>query len=293
MRGRTMRVRIMRVRIIRVGTIRARTAIGAAVAMLCAAMGAGCADELTPADRSLSVAQYREMGLPPLTRRWSPQECSKVRELLRQIAERDLTLLPRHASADSGAVFRKLVSEQLTGGASPTSFVSQLAEPQLEELGSEEVAARLAEDSLLGVYLSLEGEGPIFDRELVEYNGQQVVKLLETLETLAGFMPTTGGSRAEVPVGGLLGNFGESLAKAKRLSQLLLFRHVARLAGYGSDERLRSVARVEAVSYLAANLGRTLPLLEEDGRSALRELLREAARSPGAAPGLAKLAEDA
>lgn len=63
-------------------------------------------------DGSLSVKDLMEKGLPAPDRMWSAPDMAKALEVLREVGKGNPDRLPRLASAVSGPVFRRVVSEE-------------------------------------------------------------------------------------------------------------------------------------------------------------------------------------
>ena len=99
-------------------------ALGAALAMTWIA--AGCATPGGPAaqeteagplpDRSLTVGDYRERGLPALELAWGAAQLARARALLATLALEDPALLPRWKSTRSGPVFDRILREGILSG---------------------------------------------------------------------------------------------------------------------------------------------------------------------------------
>lgn len=67
-------------------------------------------------DRSLTTAQYIELGLPKCDRPWSSSDMSRAAKVLTEIASRDARELPRHLSPKSGQVFARITADDNLDG---------------------------------------------------------------------------------------------------------------------------------------------------------------------------------
>lgn len=79
------------------------------------------------ADRSLSVAGYLALGLPDPAKHWTVQETQKAMTVLRDLAFRDPSLLPRLENPESGRVFARLLAPEV-GGELPSSVTPVAAQ---------------------------------------------------------------------------------------------------------------------------------------------------------------------
>ena len=129
----------------------------------------------TAADRSLTVAAYRRLGIPDPAQQWSVTDTQRAMTVLKDMAVRDPTQLPRRDNPESGRVFRRLIAPDapaaLPADATP-------AMPSAHAVKGEETAAtRFFQQSAYAQALGglervytheRKSIGGIFDAELVE-----------------------------------------------------------------------------------------------------------------------------
>lgn len=65
-----------------------------------------------PEDKSLSIAEYREAGLPAPDAPWTAHDMDKAVSALTAIAQKDPSQLPRYQSPRSGEVFARLAADE-------------------------------------------------------------------------------------------------------------------------------------------------------------------------------------
>jgi hypothetical protein len=61
-------------------------------------------------DRSMTVQEYRDLGVPDLNSKWQSNEIARCLDVLAQLKSKDFYSLPRKGSAKSGKVYEKLTS---------------------------------------------------------------------------------------------------------------------------------------------------------------------------------------
>jgi hypothetical protein len=79
-----------------------------------------------PADLSLTIAEYEELGIPSCRRLWNSGDMAKAARVLADIAENDAAKLPRLDSPRSGKVFARITSDdnldQVRAGSLPKAI---------------------------------------------------------------------------------------------------------------------------------------------------------------------------
>ncbi len=66
-----------------------------------------------PEDRSLSVEEYAQLGLPGVDHTWTTDERTKAVQVLTDLAKKNPAQLPRYNSNRSGAVFARLLAREV------------------------------------------------------------------------------------------------------------------------------------------------------------------------------------
>src|SRR5215470_16523975 len=75
--------------------------------------GAVSSDAQVPPDESLTIAEYIRLGMPDPRSDWTKEDRSAARSILRELAGKNPTQLPRFGSAHSGVLFERLVHEEV------------------------------------------------------------------------------------------------------------------------------------------------------------------------------------
>ena len=136
-----------------------------------------------PADRSLTVEQYIDAGVPATDRTWSGADMVRVADSLGKIAEADLGRLPRYKSERSGAVFDKI-----TGGDNYELLRNKLL--PLQQRLMDGVTLMQAGNQVMILYVRGYSRGATGDSELVELQGMQLRMCVVMLELVGELVPT-------------------------------------------------------------------------------------------------------
>ena len=65
-----------------------------------------------PGDKSLTPAEYVQLGMPPPDREWAPDDMAKAANVLAKLCQDTPAKLPRYQSPRSGAVFARITSDE-------------------------------------------------------------------------------------------------------------------------------------------------------------------------------------
>lgn len=112
-------------------------------------------------DHSLTAAQYIALGLPADDRVWVGSDYATAAEVLKKVGAEDPTRLPRYASKTSGAVFRRLASDENL----------EIVRNQALTIGQrmpEALAMMSNLSQILLLYANATSSAQTFDAELVE-----------------------------------------------------------------------------------------------------------------------------
>lgn len=90
---------------------------------VCLALASGCGsnsasvqtsvnavDMPVPVDKSLTLEEYAQLGMPPIDRTWTESDLSKAADILTEVARKDGSQLPRYGSPTSGDLFQRMTA---------------------------------------------------------------------------------------------------------------------------------------------------------------------------------------
>jgi len=112
-------------------------------------------------DESLTIAAYIEQGASSPDHEWNAEEYQQLAEVLKAIGEKDVRQLPRFDSEASGALMRRLVSTENFGTLRNRDF-------QMGVRFQDAATMLQSSAAITSIYLEANGNGEVFDRELVE-----------------------------------------------------------------------------------------------------------------------------
>ena len=236
-------------------------------------------------DESASVTQFIAAGVPSTDREWSADDYQRFISVIRPISRDHPRGLPRFDSNKSGAIMRRVISEQNFG------LLHDRNLPVTTRM-AQGAALSQATAALAGIYGDASSKGELFDRELVELMAF-IVKVNAELWALADELLSTltqeernarGGSldmmrsgSAQI-VSGALTTFTETEvyrpSELRRFASLLaptLPSIVQRLTSESRSEtivRLRSLISQQPDQSLRSLLGNLLDAIEGKARPA-------------------------
>lgn len=134
-------------------------------------------------DRSLTLDEYIETGLPAHDRSWTGQDMTRAAKALAAIAQKDAGHLPRYGSERSGAAFQRLTANDNLGLCRTRSLPLQqrLTDAMLHMQSSNEI---------LQLYLAAFNKHAVGDSELVELVGVQLRISVEMFRLVDETLPT-------------------------------------------------------------------------------------------------------
>jgi hypothetical protein len=246
-----------------------------------------------PADRSLTLAQYIDLGMPSSEAGWTAAERSTARGVLRKLASQDPTRLPRFKSERSGALFEKLTQEEVFRRDALEGRIGEMTSHEFDQHGNKEFAELAYSDSLEAIYAPESTGGLLFDRELIQISELQLTKLLQLRaesEAVQAKLDATPSSSERGDDPDRAPAVDPTLHKAylKGLDHLLLV-GTSKLAVFSIAKDFTAEARADAASHLIEHVPQIVPLLSEESRARLDKILREVSSTPGADPRLAAL----
>lgn len=136
-----------------------------------------------PPDKSLTLSEYVEGGLPAPDRIWSGADLARAAAALTRIAQTDASRLPRYRSDRSGKAFARLTAdENLDIYRDPSLPLDQRFPEALTYIQST--------NELLKLYLAALNQGAVGGGELVEFLGAQLRASVVMLGLVDEFLPT-------------------------------------------------------------------------------------------------------
>lgn len=143
---------------------------------------------------------------------------------------------------------------------------------ELEKMENDDLSRLIHRDTLEGIYSPESTDGLIFDRELVQFSSARFAKLMALRSELQASLAQDGRYRELI-----------------ELNDMALIELMGNVAAFARADRFTPEARSDAAAVLADQLPRLAPQLSKEGGARLREIVRQAAESPGADPQLRTL----
>ena len=248
-------------------------------------LGAAYSASKTPFDESLSPNEYEKLGLPPVAEDWGAAQRTRARSVLRELVTVHPERLPRFESAVSGAVFQKLLDEEVHRRGEIEGALGSLTGNQMKKMDDQDFAELIQGDSLEWIYSPDTTGGLVYDREIVQIASGRLVALIANRFEL----DSTRRKLEEEPLPGR--DFATDYRELIELNDYSTVRLAAGIAGFAISEDFSRVARDEAAEALWLSVPAFEPHLPGEMQTALRAAITEAAGSPAASPTLGELAE--
>ena len=169
-----------------------------ALAVACVVSAVGCTDRSTPPeasrdeaarapqpppDRSLTLDQYIEAGVPAHDRGWAGDDVARAVDVLGAMVRKDAGQLPRYRSPRSGLLFERLLADE------NLDLYRNLSVP-LEQRFPDALKYQQSNNLLLKLYLAAYNGGAVGTDELVELFGGQLRISAAMLRLVDEFLPT-------------------------------------------------------------------------------------------------------
>lgn len=202
-----------------------------------------------PADRSLTLNEYLESGIPTIDRTWSGADLERAVGILEQIASRNGGHLPRYQSPSSGGVFDRLTTER------NLELYRNRSLP-LEARFPDAMQHMQAVNQLTKLYLKELLRKSVGDSELVEFIGATLRVTVVMFELVNEFLPTLDPTDPTYPT---------RMAGLQQLRSGMAAVVAGALQTLTEPHRTSELKRL--CSHLAATLPAILPELSEGGRT--------------------------
>jgi len=218
----------------------------------------------TPADRSLTSADYIKAGLPAYDRRWNGEDMARAANVLAAVVRKDATHLPRYRSGNSGTAFHRL-----TAGDN-LDFYRDRSLP-LAQRFPDALAYMEATNQVAKLYLTACMQRTASGGELVELLGAQLRMTVVMLDLVNEFVPTLDQNDPSYSV---------------RMNGIATMRSGAATMVAGNLQSLTESSNFRAeelkrlIGYLQATLPKILPELSSASRSEIQVRLRSYAKDP-------------
>jgi len=136
-----------------------------------------------PTDKSLTLDEYIEAGIPAHDRSWSGDDMTRAANILVAIAQKDASHLPRYHGEHSGKAFERLTADE------NLDLYRNRSLP-LEQRLPDALNYMQSANQILKLYLAAFNQNAVGDSELVELSGAQLRVTVVMIELANEFLPT-------------------------------------------------------------------------------------------------------
>ncbi len=263
---------------------KAALAILAAIGLV-VALGAALHVSDSAIDTSLTPDAYEALGIPTISDEWSASQRTKARSVLRELASVHPERLPRFESEVSGAVFQKLLDEELHRRGEIEGALGSLTGNQVKRMDDQEFADLIQGDSLEWIY-SLNSTGDlIFDREIVQISSERLVNFVADGFELRSELRNL--EAEPLPVR----DFARSYRELIELHDASTLQLIVNITAFALADTFSAAAREDAAESLWQSVPAIAPSMSVERQNALRDMFNEAAASPAASPRLRELVD--
>jgi len=241
-------------------------------------------DSDVPPDQSLKADEYSNKGMPSLDRPWNPSDYLTCINVLGSCAENNIYSLPRYKSANSGAIFNRIVSVE--------NFSQLEDKTRLIDVRIREVSEYIVNlNGVFVVYVKAGFRGKPFDSEVVEIMARllnlNLIKAQLSDEALASTAKEdpSYALRKEGREAMKAGLFQIMMGAIRALTEHQYYRdsELIRLAGYIKDFAPPLMAEMtpDAKAQLITRIREIIQQEKKPGlKNALSELLDEVEKQP-------------
>lgn len=141
------------------------------------------ADLRLPTDKSLTLIDYIQAGMPAHDRSWSGADMTRAANILVAIARKDVGQLPRYQSQRSGEAFERLTADDNLG------FYRNRSLP-IEQRLPDALNYMESSNQIHKSYLAAFNQHAVGDSELVELTGAQLRLSVVMIHLVNEFLPT-------------------------------------------------------------------------------------------------------
>lgn len=219
---------------------------------------------VTPADQSLTQAEYLSAGVPAVDRTWSGDDMQRASKALSALAQQGK--LPRYGSARSGLVFARMTAAENLDMVRDTTASSNV-DPTL--------AYFTATNDLLQVYLAGFQKDQIGDTELVELMGFEFRTAVLLLDMVA---------RSQRSLKPTDGNYQQAMNGVARMKNGLAMVAAGSITTLGERTSFRTSERLRLLGYMKETFPAMLAPLSPDARAEVLTRLEGMAADTALAP---------
>ncbi len=217
-----------------------------------------------PPDRSLSVRDYIQRGLPDPDRVWSAEDLGRAVKILAEVASKDPGRLPRGGSERSGSVFARLIDPENLLLFKDRTLPLQARMP-------EALAHFESSNQLNKLYLAAMVKRQVGGREMIELFGSTLRSVAMLFDLVDEFLPTLDKNDPKYQIR------MQGLARMKRGFASSL---AGTLQCLTEAENYEVKDRIILIGYLKETLPSILPRLGEGARNETVVRLESMAKDP-------------
>jgi hypothetical protein len=215
-------------------------------------------------DDSLSIAEYRALGIPSTDRTWGADEIVETGKQLERLIERAPGALPRHTSAKSEQLFGRMTNSANLTSLRDSSVPLSIRLPAVIEF-------MRGMDALYRLYLDAFQLHHVCDEEMVELQGARLRTIEVVLELLQSSMNDDSPDEQQ-----RVARRSAADSIRDRLTEVLS----AMLRSTQDPRNFGVTARKKLIEYCQKSLPSILPKLNVKGREELVNLLDELHQDP-------------
>lgn len=228
-----------------------RTIRGLAGLALIALLGCSSSGPKTPADQSLTAAEYAARGVPPTERPWSLDDLKAACAALQNLARTNPAQLPRHQSPRSGALFARLTSTEVLAEVRNKALPFDQRFPRC-------LAFHNATTPLVKTYVDAQMAGAVAGTDVVEMTGLMLRGLVVLCALTNELVPTLDKNDPTYP------NRLAGIAQMKRGMNTTLSGFTAMLT---ETQHYSAADRVRLLGFVKETLPTLLPVMSAADRN--------------------------
>ena len=216
------------------------------------------ADVRPPADKSLTLAQYIQAGMPAHDRSWTAADMATATDVLNALALKDTGHLPRYQSERSGKAFARLTAD------GNLDFYRNRALPITQRL-PDAIGYMQSNLQILNAYTSTVSQQAVGGSEVVELVGAQLRIAVVMIQLVNEFLPTLDKNDPTYPT---------RLEGLKKMRNGFAITIAGTLEMLTESHTYRTSELKRLIGYLRSTLPDILPELPAGSRAEVRVRLR-------------------
>jgi hypothetical protein len=204
-----------------------------------------------PTDKSLTLDEYIEAGVPAHDRSWSGDDMTRAANVLVAIAQKNASQLPRYGSQQSGEAFARLTADD------NLDLYRNRSLP-LEQRLPDALSYMQSSNQISKLYLAAFHQHAVGDCELVEFAGAQLRVSVVMITLVNEFLPTLDKNDPTYPI---------RMDGLKQMKHGMATLVVGSLQILTESHAYRTLELKRLVGYMRNTFADILPALPEGSRS--------------------------